>query len=137
MTPNRSPLSALALACICACLVLSSCVKDKLEGPAEEQQNGPEEEVSSIDELEVPSGFDFSTQIDVSLTINDPQNGVRYEIFADNERLFSGFVRSNSLQKTISLPQTVNTLKLWRKTARTTEEFLLPVSGSAMVFDYD
>jgi hypothetical protein len=137
MKSHRSHYRALPLLLFSVCLLLSSCVQDKLDPPPEEQQNTSEEEVASIDELEVPTGFDFSTQIDVSLTINDPQNGVRYEVFADNERLFSGFVRSNSLQKTLSLPQTANTLKLWRKTARSTEEFLLPVSGSAMVFDYD
>lgn len=128
------PIRSLAMMALSLLFLFASCVKDNLAGP-EEEQTGPKEEVSSIDELEVPSGFEFSTQFEVNLTINDPQNGVRYEVYANNERLFSGFVRNNSLQKTLSVPQTVSSLKLWRKTARTTEEFYVPVSANP-VFDY-
>ena len=128
--PTR-PFATMALSLL---FLFASCVKDNLADP-EEEQTGPEEEVSSIEELQVPSGFEFSTQFEANLTINDPQNGVRYEIYADNERLFSGFIRNNSLQKTLSVPQTVRSLKLWRKTARTTEEFFVQVFANP-VFDY-
>lgn len=70
--------------------ILQSCVKDSLEAPVEtESENETEEPVPTgelqITDLKIPTGFEFKTEREVSLTINDASSAVRYDVYAYNE----------------------------------------------------
>ncbi|SHG15901.1 LruC domain-containing protein [Flagellimonas flava] len=87
----------LSLFCLMA-LSLSSCVKDSLDNPTTPNPDGGEDpnpteipiEELEITELQIPSGFEFATEKQVSLTINDNTPGVKYDVYAYNDEVVQG-----------------------------------------------
>lgn len=87
----------LSLLCLLAFLNYS-CVKDSLDEPVNPDPNGggtepptetPVEELE-ITELQIPAGFEFNTEREITLTINDNIAGVKYDVYAYNDQLFQG-----------------------------------------------
>ncbi len=67
-------------------LTYVSCVKDGFEPtvPPEvsEEEETPDNPAAALLELQIPEGFDFTTQRDVQILINDPTPNVRYDVYA-------------------------------------------------------
>ena len=68
-------------------LTTFSCVKDVTETIDNEETTSELE----IDNLNIPSGFDFSTQQEIKVTINDDEDYVKYSVYAySDEKYFKG-----------------------------------------------
>ena len=86
MKTSQIVFSALSLALI---LSLASCVKDNFDGSVAPDPDGgtPETPEVPVDELEItelqiPSGFEFETDKEVQLIINDNTPNVKYDVYA-------------------------------------------------------
>ncbi|MGX1929659.1 LruC domain-containing protein [Flagellimonas sp. 2504JD4-2] len=91
--------SQILMSVMCLVLVLfqTSCAKDGFDGsvpdPETEGEN-PEPEVPidelEIVELQIPTGFEFKTEKEVQLVINDNTLGVKYDVYAYNDQVLTG-----------------------------------------------
>ncbi|MGW9687075.1 LruC domain-containing protein [Flagellimonas sp. 2504JD1-5] len=94
MKKSQILLSAL---CILMFVFHTSCVKDSLDGPIPNPDTDggtPDPEVPidelEITELKIPSGFEFKTDKEVQLIINDNTPGVKYDVYAYNDQVLTG-----------------------------------------------
>ncbi|MEX0362933.1 MAG: hypothetical protein AB3N10_18305, partial [Allomuricauda sp.] len=94
----RLPQINLSSVCILLALCLNSCVKDSLDNPTNPTPEGtpptPEVEVPidelEITELKIPANFDFDTEKEVTLTINDNTPNAKYYVYAYNDQVVLG-----------------------------------------------
>ncbi|WP_136464837.1 LruC domain-containing protein [Flagellimonas onchidii] len=75
-----------------------SCVKDSIDNPAPNPDTDggttdpvevPIEELE-ITELKIPNGFEFKTDQEVQLVINDNTPNVKYDVYSYNDEVFTG-----------------------------------------------
>ena len=117
-------------------LVTSSCVKDTFDTP--EKEIAIEEEatdvLASIEDLNIPSGFEFSTERPVSLEIADAQNGVRYSVVLNGSVVFNAITVNGGVSGALVLPNAVTSVTLLRRTATTLEEIVVPVGSTNITY---
>jgi LruC domain-containing protein len=95
MKTSQIVLSAL---CLITAIIYTSCVKDSLDAPVEPDPQGettpPVEEVPvdelELAELQIPTDFEFKTEKEVSLVINDNTLNVKYDVYAYNDEIVIG-----------------------------------------------
>ncbi|WP_420601556.1 LruC domain-containing protein [Flagellimonas sp.] len=86
----------LSTLCLVMALTFTSCVKDSLDPNVEPETEGETEEPVvpvgelEITELKIPSGFEFKTEKEVTLTINDNTSNVKYDVYAYNDEVLTG-----------------------------------------------
>ncbi len=126
--------------CLLAMLLLSvSCVKDSFEPNVPEigEENPIEEEpVTAMSDLEIPSGFDFSTAVAVDLQITDGQNGVRYTVQLLQGTVYNGVVLNNAINTTLNISAAETEIVLIRNTGTNIEEILVPVTGTTLTYNH-
>lgn len=79
--------------CYTLMFLISSCVKDSFDDGVE-----PEGEVEvevpidelEITELQIPTDFEFNTEKEITLTINDNESNVRYDVYAYSDEVTIG-----------------------------------------------
>ncbi len=94
MKTSQIVLSAL---CLFLTFTFTSCVKDSLDSPTNPSPDGgteppvevPVEELK-ITELQIPDGFDFETEKEITLVINDNTPNVKYQVYAYNDEVNLG-----------------------------------------------
>ncbi|WP_372746192.1 LruC domain-containing protein [Lutibacter sp.] len=139
-----------------------SCVKDVTE-ISETEENTSELEINN---LNIPSGFDFSTQQEVKITINDAKNYVKYSVYAYsdekyfqgmetyqneegvtvtdsifksdvlNKLLFTGVAYNGKLSHTISLPAYYNQVYILRNDNLKYSSSIQTISNKQVNFSY-
>lgn len=93
MKTSQIVLSAL---CFIMAITYTSCVKDSFDDSVPDTESEPETPVEvpidqlEITELQIPSGFEFSTEKQIQLVINDNTANVRYDVYAYNEEVSVG-----------------------------------------------
>ncbi|SNZ01828.1 LruC domain-containing protein [Flagellimonas pacifica] len=86
----------LSTLCLVMTLTFTSCVKDSLDVNVEPETEGETEEPEvpvgelEITELKIPTGFEFKTEKEVRLTINDNTPGAKYDVYAYNDDISTG-----------------------------------------------
>jgi len=117
-----------------------SCAKEELETvQLQEIEIGPEAEngdTADLNSLEVRSGFDFTTDQTVEIEIKDNLPSVRYTVFINDHLVRRGFVVNGALKFKVKLAATVKELVLSRSSPLGEEEYEIPVTTTAIVFDY-
>ncbi|MCL6265137.1 LruC domain-containing protein [Flagellimonas myxillae] len=159
--------SALGIFCICT---FSSCVKDSLDSPIDPNPETGEPETPievpveelEITELNIPVDFDFDTEREISLVINDNTPNVKYHVYAYNQEvilgeeivylneeeeeetgrevsvdnlnhlIFSGIPSGGSLEKTFSIPSYIEKLYLRRKEGFKFSSTILDITGNSI-----
>ncbi len=77
-------------------MTYTSCVKDSLDDSVPDTESEQETPVEvpidqlEITELQIPSGFEFSTEKQIQLIINDNTANVKYDVYAYNEEVSVG-----------------------------------------------
>ncbi len=77
-------------------MTYTSCVKDSFDDSVPDTESEPETPIEvpidelEITELQIPSGFEFSTEKQIQLIINDNTANVRYNVYAYNEEVSVG-----------------------------------------------
>ncbi len=77
-------------------MTYTSCVKDSFDDSVPDTESEPETPIEvpidelEITELQIPSGFEFSTEKQIQLIINDNTANVRYNVYAYNEEVSIG-----------------------------------------------
>lgn len=72
-------------------LLATSCTKDTVTEKEQSTETETEPSELDIENLTIPEGFDFSTQQEVKITINDNTDYVKYDVYAySNEKYFQG-----------------------------------------------
>ncbi|UII78670.1 LruC domain-containing protein [Flagellimonas sp. CMM7] len=93
MKTSQIVLSAL---CFIMAMTYTSCVKDSLDDSVPDTESEQETPVEvpidqlEITELQIPSGFEFSTEKQIQLIINDNTANVKYDVYAYNEEVSVG-----------------------------------------------
>ena len=123
---------------------LTSCIPDEIESDVIQESNSNTDtdtvaDITTLDmeELEIPSGFEFETDRAVQLNISDAQNQVRYTIKVGDKEIHNGFVINNNLTAKLKLADATYQVVLIRNSGNITEEFSLPVSGNQLSFTYN
>nr|WP_299384650.1 LruC domain-containing protein [Allomuricauda sp.] len=155
---------------------LSSCVKDSLDEPVPPSTGSdpdtetppvevPVEELE-ITELKIPTSFDFNTEKEINLTINDNSANVKYHVYAYNDEievgeeivylneeeeeetgfevsvdnlnhlLFSGSPSGGILEQTFVLPSYFDKLYLRRKEGFKFSSAIVQITGSDISYTY-
>ncbi len=115
-------------------ITLSSCVKDSLD-PVD--PSVPESTVQTMDELEIPSAFDFTTSSSLTINISDDEDGVRYTLLVDGANVFNGFSNAGNLSGLVTIPSAAENYVLIRTAVGGSEEFVISESGDSITFQYN
>lgn len=89
----KMPQIVLSILFLMLALTYSSCVKDSFDGAIEPD---PESEIEvpvdelEITELQIPTGFEFKTEKELTLIINDNTSNVKYDVYAYNDAIDYG-----------------------------------------------
>lgn len=117
---------------------LVSCVKDSIDGPG--QPNGgddpKEEEITEMEDLNIPNGFGFETEHQITLSISDSNNGTRYVVLVGGNQVANQIVVEESISTTINIPVTTTGLTFLRRTAYSLEQIKVPVSGNTVDYTH-
>ncbi|WP_431122836.1 LruC domain-containing protein [Flagellimonas flava] len=170
----RLPQINLSCVCILLALSLTSCVKDSLDNPTNPTSEGtpptPEVEVPvdelEITELKIPANFDFDTEKEVTLTINDNTPNAKYYVYAYNDQvvlgeefvflneeeeeetgvevsvdnlnhlILSGIPSGGSLEQTFVIPSYYEKLYLKRKEGFKFSSAIINITGTALTYNY-
>lgn len=147
-----------------------SCVKDNLDGGTIDPE--PENEVETpveeleITELQIPSNFEFATDKEVTLTINDNTPNAKYDVYAYNEQvtvgdattflneddeeetgaeievdnlnhvLFSGVPSGGKIEHTFVVPEYFEKLYIRRKEGFAYTSAILDINGGTISYTY-
>lgn len=92
----KTPQIVLSALCFIIAMTYTSCVKDSFDDSVPDTESEPETPIEvpidelEITELQIPSGFEFSTEKQIQLIINDNTANVRYNVYAYNEEVSVG-----------------------------------------------
>ncbi|WP_396591921.1 LruC domain-containing protein [Allomuricauda sp. R78024] len=92
----KTPQIVLSALCFIIAMTYTSCVKDSFDDSVPDTESEPETPIEvpidelEITELQIPSGFEFSTEKQIQLIINDNTANVRYNVYAYNEEVSIG-----------------------------------------------
>ena len=115
---------------ICLLLIFNSCLPNKIDLQQPIGTTTSEDAIQGLENLSIPDGFNFETERDVRLTINDATPHVKYEIFAFasnktteeenisealNNLLYSGKPHNGRLSQLFSLPSIYDKVYILRK----------------------
>ena len=78
--PNRKSFNIYLL--ISFLIIFNSCIPNDLDVKERETSEVSENPIQALENLSIPNGFNFETERDVTLTINDVTPYVKYEVFA-------------------------------------------------------
>ena len=118
------------------CLLLATgCIKDELDPTTDSGINGTSDpdQVTAMANLNIPDGFEFSTERKVSLEISDPENGVRYTLMLNGKEVYNGLVVNGKINGSISLPYSEDEVTLLRRTAIGMQELTKVVSNDQII----
>lgn len=74
-------------------LLFTSCVKEEFDVPAEiANEETIDDSILELTSLVIPENFDFTTQKNITVRINDNRPNVRYDVYAYNDELIEGEV---------------------------------------------
>jgi LruC domain-containing protein len=124
----------------------------------QKNDGGPAENIPDMEKLNIPADFDYSTTGHIELTINDGENGAKYDIYSlksnepeeviytnedtvvvmddMNTKLASGMVQNGSLQLSIVVPAYHHYLYIVRSKEGNFYRESMRVTGTRMSFNY-
>lgn len=149
---------AIQLFSVLVLLLLSACVRPDVEDIGEINTN-------SVEQLDIPEGFDYSTYRAVSIVINDP-NHANYDVYGYtsqpylvgvetfenqegnietetvyrndilNKLLFSGTTKNGVLMQTINIPTFYEAVYIRRNENRNYTASIAPISNDEVIYTY-
>lgn len=150
-----------------------SCVKDSLDDPTsntegtqeQEQEETPVSELE-ITQLQIPTGFEFKTEKEFQLIINDNASNVKYDVYAYNDQvnigdeitylneedeevtdtdisvdnlnhiLFSGVPSAGKIEHTIVVPSYFDKIYIRRKEGFTYTSAIVDINSDVVTYTY-
>lgn len=131
--------------------IFASCVPNESDLQQPETGETPLDAVKTLENLSIPSDFNFETERDVTLVINDATSYVSYEIFAYSENssseaenisealnnlLFAGKLYNGELNQVFSLSSVYNKVYLLRKEGLEYTSQILTVLNNQIDFKF-
>lgn len=119
-------------------LSVTSCIEEKFEDyHTEALLNEEEAQLAMITDLEIPSGFDFSTEKVIALSIHDKEDYVKYDVLNEGNQVFTGIVITNKLEGNFALPTQATQVSLIRRSPTTVETIMVQLSDENLNFVYN
>ena len=136
-------------------LLLSSCLRERFEdyvNALELQENDSIIDTgAALTELTFPSDFQFNTETTVNVIINDSEDNIVYEVYAQSEevrvaldsiqgplpyRLLERRVANGGIREQLTIATFIDSLLLVRKSNTSVQAFTRAVESSGIVFTY-
>ncbi len=137
-------------------LTLNSCLQEKYDAYL---RSLDEQELDSIIDtgevltaLQFPADFNFETATTVTITIDDTEERIAYEVYAKSDeittaldsitgplphRLFERKTNNDGIREQVSVPTYVDSLLLIRKSNTAVQSFVVPVTDSEVRFSFE